>query len=252
MSISNEPRSVAYCRGCGEALPVPAHARSVLCPHCKILTDVPARPSPPATAAAAEEPLIVADEGLRPASHRISAGRPRSSEAGVLWAVLGLIALSMAGYAIHLATRPEPAAAPPSPAAVAQPAAPLPPPRPAARPRPAAKVAATPATAAPPKPEVVEVIQEPEDKGKAMAGADADPAKKFETGSNFDTPTRPDRYGRPGRSTFENPPHGYVSGFYNPTHGPVSARAPQPSQPSTLDPSFQDPPRARTKPRRRP
>jgi hypothetical protein len=248
MSISDQARSSVFCRACGAALPVPEHARAVLCPGCKVLTEIPpaapAKPREPDV----EEPLIVdetpaAGLGLRPA---LSEGRRRSSsDSTAIWVVVGLVGVTTGIYAIYLANRPAPATPEPRPAVVERPAAPTTPARPLRRSRPVAKapVGKSEAVAAPAP--VVERVDVEEPAGKAaMAGrASDDPVKEFESEKAFDNPTHRDSRGRPGLSTFNNPVHGRLSSFENPPSGYVSRRAPQPppDRPNVPDPSFRNP-----------
>ena len=205
-----------------------------------------------------EVPLIIDD----PAPSRLRDPRSPSARAAMLggnlaWIALGLIGISVATYAVRLGMREYPAETPP---AAVDAAAPVPPQaasteapkdwdRPEAthiRPRPKRKA----------QPSAEEVVHEdpPSEPAKTASAKpampdDEDPAKAFETGAAFDSPRSPDRNGRPGISSFENPT-GRPATFDNPPSSNMPARASTSDRPNVPDPSFNDPPPS-TKPARK-
>jgi hypothetical protein len=241
MSIQETTRLEVPCPGCGAVLRVPAHAagQTVSCPGCGAGVEVPGmRPD--------SEPLDLSLDEPGLASHKKAVVLAAKSESLALWLILGLISLAVAGYAIRRAylprpvvvQAPAPAPAPAlAPAAAPSPAVHRPALRPSPRPRPVREEA---------RPEVaprrtVEVARDPDPVMRRRPRA-PDGAESFENGAAFDNPTMPDRNGRPGMSTFENPASAPPSNFENPAHGYVSRRAPQPAnRPNVPDPSFGPP-----------
>ena len=254
MSIPGATAIELNCPSCGARLRAPAQAigHAVQCPSCQRTVAVSAGASP----------LIAPAPSLGEGSDspRQSTARARRNEMTVLWLLLMLVGLSIAGYAVITANRtpapanpnaqaaPAPAVLEPAPNSGQEGPAPFLEPKQTRVRRPPPKKVETPvADETPPatvsktaEPKVEVVKEAPKEPPMPV-----DPVMGFESGKAFDNPNDLQRRGRPRPGSFENPTHGPVGkSFENPPPGPSGRRAPNPppeQRPNRPDPSFDDP-----------
>lgn len=238
MSTTQQSLIEVLCPGCGSLLRAPAESAGhlVACPQCGTNAAVPKDLADPlGSMAKVDEPLL--------GTPRTHLRRSSSSEMALLWGILGLIGVSLGGYAVYLATRPRPSVPTTvievhqAPGTALSQNASL---------EPRSRVIAAPAApqqAQAPR-RVVRVIEEPV--GPQPRSEPVDPVDGFQTEEAFDNPIgRDGSYDRNGSQQFNRPIHGRLSNFENPPHDPDAdpQMAPRPpaDRPNVPDPSFENP-----------